>query len=151
MIKWERSNNYMGEDYKEYYQLYKQTRDSDILEKSNFSCIAEDLKAKFGEENDQTWQIARLGHWAVGWIEIILIHESANNIVSFGEDIQRKLEDYPVYDEDHYGQIESEYGQEIWDMITLSEKIDYCNMAHISIFAARSKYYPVDCLGYLTE
>ena len=40
--------------------------------------------------------------------------------------------------------------QENWEDMSVEERVGLCQDAHVSIFSARSKYYPVDCAESLT-
>jgi hypothetical protein len=66
--KWESGDSYMGDDLSDYYVIVSKTRDSGILEKSNW-----DYVIKTFDEKDIL--IAHFNHWLVGWVEQILIKE----------------------------------------------------------------------------
>lgn len=84
-----------------------QTRDSGVLDQSNFRAALESL----GGESD-TVEVHRFSHWGPGWFEIILIHPSRE---SEGEWIESSLADYPILDESLYSDMEHEQEQEDWD------------------------------------
>lgn len=71
-----------------------QNRDSEALDQSNFAAA---LKILGGES--KTVEVHRFGHWARGWFEIIICHPSLDNQV---EEIKRRLENYPVLDEEDF-------------------------------------------------
>ena len=148
MDKWNRSGNYGGKDYSDCYMLYAKTRDSRILAESNFDAAWE--KISEGREDSETVFIAHFRHWGCGWIECIMIHESDREAVMDGEDIWARLDRYAVLDDLDFCRRESEYAQELWDEISLRERIEYCDRANESIFAARHNSYPVDVGEYLT-
>jgi len=78
------------------------TRDSDTLEESNFATAL----ALLGGES-KTVEVHRFGHWGPGWCEIILVaHGSPQAEVA--KNIERQLEQYPVLDDDDYGNREYE-------------------------------------------
>lgn len=83
------------------------TRDSGPLDDSNFETALEIL----GGESD-TVEVHRFGHWAVGWLENILVHPSREKEV---EDIEASLENYPVLNEEDLSRREYEAMQEDWD------------------------------------
>jgi hypothetical protein len=99
--KWVYLSSYIGENYSDYYMGCGQSRDSDALERSNFAAAIEML----GGENE-TVIVARAGHWACGWVEQILVHESDKKALQILSDIKTKLEDYPVLDDDAFSQLE---------------------------------------------
>ena len=103
MQKWSRSENYIGETYYDYYVLLYRTRDSGLVEESNFWSA---LKMLNGESD--TVKVVRASHWLCGWIEIILIHESDKESIDKGNEIEKALESYPILDEDDFYERESE-------------------------------------------
>ena len=103
MQKWSRSENYIGETYYDYYVLLYHTRDSGLVEESNFWSA---LKALNGESD--TVKIVCAKHWLCGWVEMILIHESDTKSVDKGNEIEKALESYPILDEDDFYERESE-------------------------------------------
>lgn len=142
----------MGPDWSEYYILYAKTRDSGALERSNFNCILKDIDPNYDTDKENPNVIVgSFGHWACGWVEAIMIHESDTKAIEHGNDIQDQLDIYPVYDEDHYSNLEYEEAQEYWqEYMSLAEKVEACQEANISIFAARSKTMPAE-IEYYSE
>lgn len=110
--KWRRCGNYIGEDYSDYYCITGHSRDSDMLEESNFQSIKRYLQSK-----NVAFEEISASHWAVGWVESILIHESDETGLLIGDDIAKQLEDYPIFDEDDFGIRELENAYEILDDI----------------------------------
>ena len=108
--RWTLPEHYSGEQWPEYYVFLGQHRDSDLLTQSNFDC---GLKAIGGESD--TVHIVREGHWAVGWIEWIAIHESDAAALKEADEIMAALEDYPVVDEMDFSEREFEAVLEYWD------------------------------------
>lgn len=47
------------------------TRDSEVLEISNYECIIRDLKAEFPDDDDK-WEVLGSSHWAVGWVDSVM-------------------------------------------------------------------------------
>lgn len=96
--RWKHADNYIGEEYSEYFTGPARSRDSQALEESNFESA---LKLLGGEGASVI--VARSGHWACGWVEQILVHRRARRKVCVLAQIRRDLEDYPILDEgDHY-------------------------------------------------
>jgi len=85
------------------------SRDSSILEESNFDTAVSML----GGESD-TVCIIQFNHWAVGWIEELMIDPKDANAVRIACDIHENLETYPVLDEDDYSRREFEVAVEAW-------------------------------------
>jgi hypothetical protein len=91
------------------FSPFSVNRDSDALERSNYRRISEDLMAEFPRE----FRDERMNHWAVGWIDHLLVHvvdRQGHVTAAFRKamEIQDKLDDYPVYDENDFSAIEYE-------------------------------------------
>ncbi len=144
MNKWKAASNYVGQDYSEYYVIYSQNRDSGTLERSNFECITAALDPKMDTDDaNENVITVRASHWACGWVEDIMIHESDIKALAHAEDIEAQIEAYPVYNDDHYYQLCHEEDREIWQTcLALREKVKLCAEANISVFAARSETLP---------
>lgn len=109
--KWTYPDNYSGESFFEYYRTgIGRSRDSEILEESNFHSM---LEALGGES--ETVIVERAGHWACGWVEGILIHESDEKSLKIADDIMVDFESYPVIDEMDWSEREQEYYSEYAD------------------------------------
>jgi hypothetical protein len=83
-------------------------RDSQCLEESNFA-VALDI---LGGESE-TVQVHRFGHWTNGWFELLLIDPNSEAYTQALE-IESKLEDYPLLDEDDVSDRQYEAAQETW-------------------------------------
>jgi hypothetical protein len=108
--QWTMPDSYIGPSHYGTYYFLGKNRDSDILTQSNFECGLELL----GGESE-TVQVIRDRHWACGWIEYILIHESDIKSLQVADEIAAALEDYPVVDEFHYSEFEHE---QVFNMTT---------------------------------
>ena len=93
------------------------TRDSGPLERSNFAAALEQL----GGESD-TVEVHRFGHWACGWLEIVLVHPSR---LADAQAIEDELEDYPVIDEEALSELEFEEASETWHAMSEADRIDW--------------------------
>jgi hypothetical protein len=93
------------------------TRDSGPLERCNFTAALEQL----GGESD-TVEIHRFGHWACGWLEIVLVDPSR---LADAQAIEDRLADYPVLDEDALSDLEFEEAAEAWEAMRPSDRIDW--------------------------
>ena len=90
-----------------YLAPVSRTRDSGVLDKSNFA-VALDM---LGGESD-TCEVHRFGHWGPGWYEIILVSPERRAEV---EEMAAQLENYHILSEDDYSAREDEAEQEAWD------------------------------------
>jgi hypothetical protein len=86
-----------------------QNRDSKPLEQSNFAVALELL----GGESE-TVEVHRFGHWGPGWFEIILIDPGAADKIAIAQEIEERMENYPVLDEQDLSRREMDEANEIW-------------------------------------
>jgi hypothetical protein len=118
---WTMPDHYAGAVWPGYYSSgVGQSRDSDALERSNFACM---LKALGGESD--TVIVVREGHWAVGWVEWIAIHQDDGRALRIADDIKAALEDYPVVDEDHFSDLEYNEMLDHWESLSTRDRADY--------------------------
>lgn len=97
-------SNYIGEIPEDkWFCLLTQTRDSDCLTRSNFICALDLL----GGEGDNV-KVFRFGHWACGWWEALAISKSDEKAFRIANEIERKIEAYPVLNDDHFSEKEHE-------------------------------------------
>ena len=109
-------------------------RDSNTLAHANWESVIKHL----GGESE-TLEVHRFGHWACGWFEIALLHPDREDE---GDEIEKCLEDYPVFDEDLYSELEYEACCNYWRACSLHEKIEICFDNDVSIFSARREDLP---------
>lgn len=122
MKKWQRVSDYGGEDLSDWYILVVQTRDSYLLERTNFSDVKDHLKEQGFEITgnledcitDKAILLASFGHWACGWIESLMIHKDNDKALQAGDEIRSQLDDYPIFDEESYSV--AELGMQ-WDYV----------------------------------
>ena len=150
---WTMPENYFGEVWPATYSAgVGQSRDSSALERSNFAAM---LKAIGGES--ETVTVVRESHWAVGWVEWIAIHQDDSAALKTADDIQKRLEDYPVIDESDWSEREDEDAQEIWtNCYNDSERLAYIRK-HRSQFEFSDYADLIGCVrgryfaGYVSE
>lgn len=120
--RWTMPDHYFGEVWPEYYSAgVGQSRHSGALERSNFRTM---LQALGGES--ETVVVVREGHWAVGWIEWIAIHQDDIGALTTADRLMGKLEDYPILNEDDFYQEEYEEAQEVWsNCYSWMDRIEY--------------------------
>jgi len=99
------------EDSDDWAIFYTNHRDSDSIARSNASVIA-----KLMEGFDESEVIAEdHNHWAVGWIKgyaiRCLVDGEPTQAIAKWKEIQDRLKEYPVLNEEHLSQLESE---EVW-------------------------------------
>lgn len=133
--RWQHPANYAGKQWSEYYVFLAKTRDANTLDESNFDTGL----AALGGESD-TVIVAREGHWAVGHINVIYIHETNIEALKQADELLEALDQYPVLDENDWCQRETDAIDSFWQSLRVSERIGYCSDAGESIFAARFNY-----------
>lgn len=92
------------------------SRDSDTLERSNFEVISEDLQSLAEEIGEpESVYIQRFGHWVVGWLDVLCVRMIEDPNLAILTVVGDRaigwldaLRDYPVADESHYSELESE-------------------------------------------
>lgn len=110
--KWTKPRDYFGEEYWDYYWGPGRHRDSDHFENSNYEA-AKAILEEAAQADEAEWEAkgldpdeeppvvdARASHFAVGWVENLMVHQQATHAVAALEDIESRLEDYPVLDDD---------------------------------------------------
>lgn len=80
----------------------EQSRDSDALDRSNFRVIAADMRERFpaGVATETA------NHWAVGWVESLLVAPGNVAAIVAARLWIARLNDYPIADEDDFAQLE---------------------------------------------
>jgi hypothetical protein len=100
--KWGYDSNYIGQDYTEYYiVLGKADSDQTVLNESNFAVALEALGGA-----SETVICATFKHFACGYFELLLVHESDDEALKIADDLVDKIKDYPVLDDDDYSERE---------------------------------------------
>jgi len=167
---WERSNNYTGRDWSDWYVVVSHNRDSDLLDESNWHCATELLEAPARRLGDRRCtikdhgqptrciEVATFNHWGVGWIEALCVHkDSPPSVLRAADYIARRLENYPVLDDSDYSQREFDYARDYWQRADVRERLHYIKAANdrageeISIFAARRPTLPESDMGGLLQ
>ncbi len=168
LTRWSLPRNYAGAHWEDYYRSgCGRSRDSKPWERANFDAM---LAALGGEQTHPTLEdpsdprsalslvyVVRENHWAVGWVEWIAIHETAEAQLRIADEIAGRLENYPVISDDMLSQYEDEEAQDVWrDCYRPAERVEYIRK-HRSQFefrdfadmlvCCRGKYFA----GYASE
>lgn len=166
--KWETPGDYGGFDPVGHYGVIGQNRDSDALARSNWQVACQwlaeaagidavpELEGGFGgDPNDAppvyTW---RAGHWAVGWVEYLMVRPDASEaVLEAAQAIKDSLSDYPVLDDEHYSNLEYAERCDYWAGMSVRHRAEVIKEsgADVSIFAARREELPCDDSGRLEE
>ena len=113
--RWSNAENYLGEDFSDYYVVTSFSRDSDVVSVANFIAIARHLSA-IESESDSGWKIVRFSHWMCGYFYSILVHENSH-LVKECEAIVIAMKEYPIYNENVLNECESLILNEMQEII----------------------------------
>ena len=84
------------------------------------------------------WAIETSGHWLVGRVENLIV-EPGTKAEEIAREIVEQLEDYPILDEEHYSNLESEKTEELWASWSTYLRVLELGSRGENIFAARAK------------
>lgn len=105
-----------------------QNRDSDSLTRSNFAvqlAELERLEAAAQSANEDAeyidlYELHSFNHWACGWVEIVIVRPGTA-AAEYAAELAESLEDYPVADEEHFSQLETDEAAESWERYGASD------------------------------
>ena len=152
---WTRPENYGGANPEGFIVVATRYRDSSILRESNFETAQKRIADVLGHDIEEVcelrdgshafpvFSIMRTGHWAVGWVEYLLLAPNApERAIDEARSIARNLDDYSVLDADDYSRREWDAAIESWTQGSLRERIELCAQFDVSIYAARRSELP---------
>ena len=138
-----RPKYYMGLDFEGYYKFISNNRDSSILTRSNWQSITSEFdKFSLPYENWGT------NHWACGWLDTMMIYKDDTASLVVADIIVSQLQDYPLYDEDHYSTLEFNEATELWESMSEDERAYYLDRANLDPSMV-DDYMPCDLIPYL--
>lgn len=151
--------DYVGYSPDGAYVLATQTRDGNALERSNYVRIFEDLLSTAEKHDNPAWDEPsvydfRAGHWAVGWVEYVIVKANApTEVLKLATEILDGLEDYGCYDECHWSELEFTEACEYWSRVSVSERVEMIqeSCSSCSVFSARRDDFPQDDCGNLQQ
>lgn len=131
-------------------------RDSSDLEQSNFAVMEARLLAEPGVDGNQI-RTERSSHWAVGWVDYLIIDPACSAAIALVEKLRGQLNDYPVLDERDFSEREMESANRVWrDCYPPSDRVRYVRR-HRGQFEFRGFADMLGCLrgkyfaGYASE
>lgn len=138
LTPWKHPEFYMGENWNGWFcSPVGVHRDSGPLDRSNWNVQRTALLAlaqwhpAHEDEHEDEWQDVievTESHWAVGWVSWIAIHPTNLVAIELAEDIQERLKDYPVLDEDAYSELRwdeaNEYAETEWQYMTALKRLE---------------------------
>ncbi len=118
-------------------------RDSDCLIRSNWAVVTSELIAcsEMTEQGEPDCEVHEFGHWACGWFKIAIVRPGSK-AAEVAELWENALSEYPVACDDHFSNLEYEETCEYWASMSLKERVERCQEAGASIFAARHNSPP---------
>jgi hypothetical protein len=126
-------------------------RDADTLTQSNWEVLCRELeKAEAGKSGESDWDIHRFGHWGPGWFQLVLVRPETP-VAKVAKELEDCLSEYPVLDDNHYSDLESQEIEYRWKQSSLRERVTMCQKAGVNIMAARHDDCPSDCFSYLRD
>lgn len=146
LTRWTLPPYYAGVTWPGYYVSLSQHRDSDTLARSNFRTL---LRRLGGESS--TVCVVREGHWAVGWLEWIAIHQADVAALALADALVGKLADYPVLDEDDWSELEYATAGDVWAGMSVADRVQALQRHGGNIFAARRADLPSTDSGELVS
>lgn len=128
------------------------TRDSGILDQSNFETACALVSDASVADNELSFETHRFGHWGPGWFEILIVRPGSAAAVA-AADIESRLADYPVLDDDDHSEREYDYAQETWANMSVRDRVEVIQEhgRGVSIFAARHDSIPHDDCGRIFD
>lgn len=162
--KWVQPRDYGGFSPDGDFVICVRNRDSGTLDQSNYQCafdslreVADECTEEAPEELDCYGRLSdrsanwvydfRAGHWAVGWVEYLMVRADAPEaVLKAAGEIICSLDDYPVLDEEDFSRREWELTCHTW--LNMSVRDRYRTIKEhgrgTSIFAARHEEVPDD-------
>ena len=111
ITRWKNPSNYMGKDYSDNYVVYSTTKQSGIINKSNFETLKSLLSSSV---------VIELNHWLCGKLWLLVIHETEKADLLKADELLRSInEDYPILNDSDFEQRESELREELSSDILL--------------------------------
>jgi hypothetical protein len=155
--RWEHPSYYGGFSPIDDVVIAGQSRDSDCLERSNYETIFAHLKlmeetlskqypeafSKAYKANEDALLIYdfRARHWAVGWVETLLMSQHAPDCLQMEVvAVLDAMADYPYFDESHYEELEWNEVNDYWASMGVGERVEIIQEHGGNIFAARHDY-----------
>lgn len=100
-----------------------QTRDSGPMARSNFKSTLEKLENTL-DYTPESVEKHRIGHYAIGWYEIILV-EPGSAAASTLKEVDEKLQDYCLVNEDNYQEELQEEALLVWKQYGKKSRLEY--------------------------
>ena len=118
--EWVHPRDYGGHSPVGDYLIYSRSRDSETLDNVNYETILERLESAYEQTGDDEEANApydfRVNHWAVGWVEYIIVPRSApREVQEEAYAILGSLANYPCLDDGALSEAELNDSVESWE------------------------------------
>ena len=97
-------------------------RDSGALSRSNWRVIQKALSYI----DPGALQVERFTHWAVGWVDYLIIRPDAAAVLAECQRLRARLVDYPVLNEEDFSEEEQNEANEVWkNCYRQADRVEY--------------------------
>ena len=155
---WGTPDHYFGHNPVGEYVVAVKNRGSSLLAEHNYEVIETALMELAPGDWDEavmesgpvySW---RARHWACGWVDYLMVHPEAPDAVLIrAAELLKALAEYPILDEDAYGEKEYAAADENWACLSVADRVELCQKAGASVFAARHDWIPRDDSGFIFD
>lgn len=149
--RWKHPGAYFGFNPEDSYLLYSQHRESKVLDESNWCSFIREMGEAGAElvfrdrdtEGEPDFYEWRASCSMVGWVGYLMIRDTApDHLLIRAAEILKKLEGYPILDEDDWSERECDAVSSWWEKESLSWRVEMCQTFGANVFAARRDYPP---------
>jgi hypothetical protein len=153
---WKTPESYGGFNPVGDYLILSRHRDSDLVSESNWAVACKLLGAEDHDSGEFDSRppvyTFRAGHWAVGWVEYLLVRPDAPDatLKEAGE-IVCSLAEYPVLSDEDLSEREFKSACAAWEGSSVADRVNYLQRAKLPIWSARRDTMPEDPTGALRE
>jgi hypothetical protein len=149
--RWQRSENYRGTDWSDWYMVASRTRDSGPLDVSNFETAWNRLRHLVGGatvpdpdypgHETSVLTIPLFRTWGPGWSKVLMLHKDAPiAALEEAEKMRNALTRYPVLDERDFTEREEEKINETWNSFSLDERKRWLRQCNLPTTQARYRF-----------
>lgn len=99
-------------DQQHWLVLIGRNRDSGMLSESNWATALKCIEDKDPESDHH--EVLCFGHWACGWLEVLIIDPDFAPVMTEATDIEGALADYPILDDSDHSERLAEFEYQHW-------------------------------------
>jgi len=152
---WTKPEYYFGFSPEGDYVVATRHRDSHLLDEHNYGVLFRELGAvQWADDGGQPPPVYdwRASNWAVGWVEYLMVAKNAPAAILIkAAELLKALEAYPILDEDAYSVKEYDAATDTWADLSIKERVELCQDAGVSVFAARHDFIPQEDIGFIFD